>query len=108
MILARGSERWPRWLTKAGANEYSSLSVRTIERLCANGTLNPSRLVAGKLLIDRNELDAVILGRTATEKKVTVNSKAESDKLSTISIRVGTFGDKDLSQLIFDTIKKNL
>ena len=61
-----------------------------------------------KTSIASSKLDAAILGRTATDKKVTVNSKAESDKLSTISIRVGTFGDKDLSQLIFDKIKKNL
>ena len=33
---------------------------------------------------------------------------AKGDKISSISIRVGTFGDEDLSQTIFTKIKKNL
>ena len=41
-------------------------------------------------------------------KEFTVKSKAKGDKISSISIRVGTFGDEDLSQAIFDKIKKNL
>lgn len=55
-----------------------------------------------------SELDAEIVGRTATDKKVTITSKTTGDKLSSISIRVGTFGDEDLSQAIFEKIKKNL
>ena len=54
------------------------------------------------------ELDAEIRGRSASNKIVAVNCKAETDKLSTISIRVGLLGDKNLSQLILDKIKKNL
>ena len=55
-----------------------------------------------------SDLDAEIIGRTATDKKVTVISKIKGEKLSSISIRVGTFGDEDLSRVIFDKIKKNL
>ncbi|MDP6636921.1 MAG: DUF3568 family protein [Phycisphaerae bacterium] len=55
-----------------------------------------------------SNLDAEILGRSATDKKITVTSKAQGEKISAISIRVGTFGDKGLSQLIFDKIKRNL
>jgi hypothetical protein len=55
-----------------------------------------------------SDLDAKIIGRSATDKKITVTSKAKGDKISSISIRVGTFGDKDLSQVLFDKIKKNL
>ena len=55
-----------------------------------------------------SDLDAEIIGRSATDKKITVTSKAKGEKFSSISIRVGTFGDKDISQVIFDKIKKNL
>ncbi len=55
-----------------------------------------------------SDLDAQVIGRSATDKKITVTSKAKGDKISSISIRVGTFGDKDLSQVLFDKIKKNL
>ena len=55
-----------------------------------------------------SDLEAEITGRTATDKKVIVIIKAKSDKFSSISIRVVTFGDEDLSQTIFAKIKKNL
>jgi len=53
-------------------------------------------------------VDAEITGRTARDKKVTVKVKAETANFSKVSIRVGTFGDEDLSRLIFDKIRKNL
>jgi len=55
-----------------------------------------------------SDLDAQVIGRSATDKKITVTSKVKGDKISSISIRVGTFGDKDISQALFDKIKKNL
>ena len=55
-----------------------------------------------------SDLDAEIIGRSATDKKVVVKSKAKGENISSISIRVGTFGDEDLSQVIFNKIKKNL
>jgi hypothetical protein len=55
-----------------------------------------------------SELEAKIIGRTTTDKKVTVISKLTGENISSISIRVGTFGDKDISQGVFQKIKKNL
>jgi hypothetical protein len=52
---------WARWLSVEGASQYSSLSDKSIRNLCADGTLNPSRTVRGKLLIDRTELDAALV-----------------------------------------------
>ncbi len=53
-------------------------------------------------------LDSQVIGRSATDKRITITSKAKGDNISSISIRVGTFGDEDLSQTIFAKIKKNL
>lgn len=53
-------------------------------------------------------LDGEVIGRMATDKKVTVTVKSEGEKASRILIRIGTFGDKNLSQQILDKIKSNL
>jgi hypothetical protein len=55
-----------------------------------------------------SQLEAEIHGLTTTDKKVTIISKSTGEKTCSLSIRVGTFGDKDISQSIFDKIKKNL
>ena len=55
-----------------------------------------------------SDLDAEIIGRTTSDKKVTIKSKTKGENMSSISIRVGTFGDEDTSQAIFQKIKKNM
>ena len=54
------------------------------------------------------ELDAVITGRTASDKKIKVTVKRETDLISELSIRVGTFGEEDYSNLLYEEIKKQL
>lgn len=57
-----------RWLGVAGSAEYSDLSVESIRRLVASGRLTAHRPLKGKILIDRLELDALILGSTSTPR----------------------------------------
>lgn len=52
---------WARWLSVEGAAEYCSLSSKSVRNLIAGGKLTPSRAVRGKILIDRRQLDAVLL-----------------------------------------------
>jgi hypothetical protein len=54
-------QTWPRWLSVEGSARYASLGEKSIRNLVADGTLTPSRTVRGKLLIDRNQLDAALL-----------------------------------------------
>jgi ABC-type Fe3+-hydroxamate transport system substrate-binding protein len=54
------------------------------------------------------ELDGKVVGRTASDKKVTVTVKTEGEKLSKLSIRVGVFGDEALSRQILEKIKKEV
>lgn len=54
------AQTWPRWLTVDIAARYSSLSVKSIRNLVSAGRLNASRAVRGRLLIERQELDAVL------------------------------------------------
>lgn len=52
---------WSRWLSVEGAAEYCSICDKSVRNLIAAGKLTPSRAVRGKLLIDRQQLDAVLL-----------------------------------------------
>jgi hypothetical protein len=52
--------------------------------------------------------DAEIVARTARDVKIDVVAKSESDKLSTVFVRVGTFGDEALQNRVLDKIKANL
>ncbi len=53
-------------------------------------------------------IDAHFKARTADDTSVTIKLQTETEKTSSISIRVGTFGDKNLSLQILDKIKSKL
>jgi len=55
-----------------------------------------------------NANEAHVEARVGTDNKATVNISGQSEKLSKVSIRVGTFGDQGLSQAILEKIKANL
>jgi len=55
-----------------------------------------------------NAMEGHVEARVGTDNKATVNINGQSEKLSKISIRVGTFGDQGLSQAILEKIKANL
>ena len=54
----------PRFLAVAAAAVYASLSEDVIRSLYARGDLTALRPVKGRVLIDRLELDGLILGST--------------------------------------------
>ena len=58
-----------RFLTIDAAERYSSLSERSIRRLISSGKLTAHRPVKGRVLVDRGQLDAVILSATSTPRK---------------------------------------
>jgi hypothetical protein len=53
-------------------------------------------------------VDAEVIGRTATDKKVAVRVKAEDTGESSVSVRVGVFGEEVMSRRIYDELKKHL
>ena len=53
-------------------------------------------------------VDGKVVARTALEKKLQVEVVRQDDETCKVSIRVGTFGDKDLSREIFASIKAKL
>jgi excisionase family DNA binding protein len=58
-----------RYLTIAAAAAYTSLSEDSIRRMLEVGKVTALRPVKGRILIDRQELDAAIRSSTATPRK---------------------------------------
>jgi hypothetical protein len=56
----------------------------------------------------RTRVDAQILSRTATDKKIVINLYRVTDTLTKVEIKVGLVGDETLSRLILDRIVSEL
>jgi len=61
-----------------------------------------------KVSSESSVLEGEVIGRTAGDERVRIGVKSKDEKISEISIRVGTYGDKALSRQILDKIKANL
>ncbi len=57
---------------------------------------------------EASSLDGKVTGRTARDVKLVVVVKGESDKLSKVSVRVGTFGDDAMQSRVLEKIKQEL
>ncbi len=55
----------------------------------------------------KDALQAEVLARNSADKKIQVKLKLVSDGTTEIRIRVGTFGDENLSRLILNKIKSH-
>ena len=61
-------------------------------------------LIWAKETASASEIDGLATARTATGKEVKVTVVAKEPQVSTIGIRIGTFGDENLSRLLYDRI----
>jgi hypothetical protein len=62
-------------------------------------------LIWAKETASATEFDGLATARTATGKEVKVTVVvAKEPQVSTIGIRIGTFGDENLSRLLYDRI----
>jgi hypothetical protein len=57
---------------------------------------------------NKDALKAVLVARTALDKKVEITIANSGKKLTNIKIRVGIFGDESLSMAILDKVKAGL
>lgn len=67
-----------------------------------------NELEFAKVSENKDALKAVIVARTAMDKKVEITIVNSGKKLTNIKIRVGLFGDEALSMSILDKIKSGL
>ncbi len=61
-----------------------------------------------KIHENKSAVDAEIRARTGQDKKIDIRLNRTSDTLTRVRIRVGTFGDEDLSRLLLEKIKAKL
>lgn len=57
---------------------------------------------------DATGLDGLVVARTAQQKRVTIDIKHQTNKVSHIKIRVGTFGDQAISVMLLEKIQDQL
>ena len=61
-------------------------------------------LIWAKETATATDTDGLATARTATGKEVKVTVVTKTPEVSTLGIRVGTFGDENLSRLLYDRI----
>ncbi len=72
----------------------------------ANRTI--SQLEFAKIGTRKDALSANLTARTAQDKKVEIIVTKSGDALTRVQIRIGVFGDEQMSMTILDKIKANL
>ncbi len=55
-----------------------------------------------------SEVDGRVEGRTANDRDITIEVDRQNEGTSDISIRVGTFGDEELSREIYNRIQQRV
>jgi hypothetical protein len=96
-----------------GAVSYANGELRVSEEASVSATYNATLKTMSDLqfkVVDQQKdaLAGKIVSKRGDGTPVTVHLKQQTDKITEIRIRVGTFGDESLSKLIYDKIKKNL
>ncbi len=79
-----------------------------VATLSAATTKALEELRFAKINENKSAVDAVIRARTGQDKKIDIMLNRTADNLTRVRIRVGTFGDEELSRLLFDKIKSKL
>ena len=67
-----------------------------------------AQLEIAKIDDKKTRVDAQIIARTASDKKIVINLERDTDTLTKIHIKVGVVGDETLSRLILDKIVAQL
>lgn len=56
----------------------------------------------------KDALQGRLVAKTASDKRIEIDLEKVSDTMTEVRVRVGTFGDEDLSRLIVQKIEKRL
>jgi hypothetical protein len=54
------------------------------------------------------DIDGMVIARTADDTKITIKVKQSGEGMSHLSIRVGVFGDEQVSLQVLENIRNNL
>ncbi len=96
----------------AGAIAYTKGELRVVEAISLDQAWTAAQkgLQALELTaIDKGKdrLNAKLSARTSEGKEITLNLKNEGARLTEVRIRIGTFGDEQLSRRILEAMRKH-
>lgn len=96
----------------AGAVAYVRGELKALEDVTLDRAWPAAKQAMSDLefMVTDSEKDAFngrLTARGAGDKKIVVSLKKESDAVTEIRIRVGSFGDEAMSRKILETIKKH-
>ncbi len=72
----------------------------------SNRALDELQLV--KISEKKDAFSAILIARTAEDKKVQIRIAKEGDTLTTVRIRVGVFGDEEKSRTLLEKMRAGL
>jgi hypothetical protein len=85
-----------------GRGELSADVTHDLDTVFAASQRALDELEIIKIDDKKTRVDAQILSRTATDKKIVINLERVTDTLTKVYIKVGVVGDETLSRLILD------
>ena len=97
----------------AGTYAYVKGELKATENASLDRVWNASLSALSELefTVTTRQKDALqgrLVARTASDKRVEIDLKKLSENQTEIRVRVGTFGDEDLSKLIIQKIERGL
>ena len=90
---------------------YSSIEDEVLHKYCEALGLKVKALEALKINVESKQNDALtgaINGKLADGKSLSVNLKRISESTTEVGVRIGTFGDRQRSEVIHDKILSSL
>lgn len=87
-----------------GHGELSADATHDLDAVFAASQRALGQLEIVKIDDKKSRVDAQILSRTATDKKIVINLERVTDTLTKVHIKVGVVGDETLSRLILEKI----
>lgn len=95
----------------AGTVAYIGGELKASEQIALDRAWSGTQAAMDSLgfTVTSKEKDAIsgeLIARGASDKKITVKLKKQTDEVTEIRIRIGTFGDESMSRQILEEIKK--
>lgn len=87
-----------------GHGELSADVTHDLDEVFAASQRALGQLEIVKIDDKKTRVDAQIISRTATDKKIVINLERVTDTLTKVHIKVGVLGDETLSRLILEKI----
>ena len=95
----------------AGTVAYVGGELKTVEEVSLNRAWNATQKAMNNLGLtittkEKDAFDGQLIAKGTANKTIKIKLNKQSDTLTEIKIRVGTFGDESLSLQILESIKK--